>query len=366
MDYSSLIQELKKTPVLDTPVILPDFFLDHFVIAGEFNEFIQGLKELAEQGGGNLLGNTQLVRRGGNSVNTACALKALDANPCIIITTDEQGLALMKGLAPELDFSYVHLEGNLSATVSIEVTYDGRRVNLMISDSGSASDFGFNDLTKSDLELIKQSGLVSLLNLNHNRRAVELSSELFSFVKSETSAITFTDIGDPSNNPEIIEPLAKKVVSEGLVDYLGVNENEAAWFAWALDGRNGKWREALKDPTKWLSAARYLAKETGVSVQLHTQYYTGVVETDDVLCVPTFDVPSDLLCGAGDAWNAGAIYGILSDFTKHERLVLSNAISALYVSSKDATHPTKSQIIEFLESNPLLSEEGKKLLKPEC
>ena len=47
-----------------------------------------GLRRLADQGGGNLLGNNQLIRRGGNSVNTASALFAMGIDPCLIVTTE--------------------------------------------------------------------------------------------------------------------------------------------------------------------------------------------------------------------------------------------------------------------------------------
>ena len=67
--------------------------------------------------------------------------------------------------------------------------------------------------------------------------------------------------------------------------------------------------------------------------------------------------------GAGDAWNAGDIWGLIADIAHQDRLILANAVASLYVSSKDAQHPTKEDVILYLNSKPPLSGHGKKLLK---
>ncbi len=361
----SLIESLKTPCFTKHPVILPDFFLDFFVIADDFNSFIDGLESLARQGGGNLLGSRHMVRRGGNSANTAAALSSLGVDPVLIATTDLQGKKLLESLMPPtINLDHVHTDGRLSSTVSIELEYSGRRVNLMVSDSGSASSFGFDDLTESDLDVIVDSGLVCLLNLNHNKNAVELSHGLFQFIRQSGNAITFMDTGDPSGRPEFLKPLLKQVVLDGLVDIIGMNENEACWYAWALSGGSDKWRESLKEPWRWISAAEYVAAETGVQVDLHTPFFSATLKDDVVLGQPSFDVQSKILCGAGDAWNAGSIYGFLARLPDMERLTLANAVAALYVSFGTTEHPTTGQVITFLEESPALSEHGTKLLKP--
>ncbi len=362
--YKPLIEKLKKPTSFKQPVILPDFFLDHFVITDTFQRFVEGIEALAKQGGGNLLGSQQMVRRGGNSANTAAALHALGANPTLIVTTDPQGKKLLESfLPPDMNLDHVHTDGQLSATVSIELEYDNRRVNLMVSDSGSASKFTFCDLTQNDLTAIVESGLVCLLNLNHNTKALELSRDLFSFAKEKSNAVTFMDVGDPSGNPEKLDAILKHVISEGLVDVLGMNENEVSWIAWSLSGRVDSWRQDMKDPAKWIDAAKYVSKEIGVRVDLHTPFYSATLKGDEFIAQPSFEMESKILCGAGDAWNAGAIYGILSDLTQSERLVLSNAIAGLYVSFGTAEHPTVNQVISFLEKKPTCSINGTKLLK---
>lgn len=365
MDSGRVIDSLRNNPLLGRPTILPDFFVDHFVIAGHLGEFIQGLKRLAEQGGGNLTGYGHLIRRGGNSVNTASALLSLGLNPCLIVKTDKQGASLLRSLvSPQLDLSHVHTDGRLSATVSIEVEERGRRVNLMVSDSGSASDFSYGDLTEYDIKAILESPLVALLCLNHNKNAPRLAEDLFSMVRSKSKVLTFMDMGDPSNNPGIVEPLAKKVVSQGLVDILGMNENEASWFAGAIDGNTDKWHDTPAHPEKWVSAAKLVSHETGVRIDFHTPYFAASIKDDRITALPTFEVPVKITCGAGDAWNAGDILGTLLDLEARDRIILANSVAAIYVSSDSAAHPTREALIEFLKGRQALSNVGSKLIRP--
>jgi sugar/nucleoside kinase (ribokinase family) len=343
------------------PVVLPDFFVDHFVLVPSFDEFIENLKNLAKQGGGNLLGSEQFIRRGGNCVNTASALHALGLNSKLIVTTDEYGASLLDALAPDgLDLSHVHRDGQLSSTVSIETEFEGRNVNLMISDSGSASDFKFSDLTPADIQLIKDCGLVALVNLNHNIHGADLAQELFKFAKDSSKAITFMDIGDPSGHPSWIEPLLKKAINDGNLDVLGINENEVRWLARELTGKD-HWLNTVDQPDEWIKGAQLISQETGVRVILHTSQFSASVDTD-IVSVPAFQVNPKIACGSGDAFNAGIIYGLLLDLPHKDQLVLANAVAALYISSIDSNPPSKAEILQFLKSKPALLSGGKKLL----
>ncbi len=355
LDPSRLITTLQSPPSVPPPVILPDFFLDHFVIAGSFDEFVASLESLARQGGGNLLGTSQFISRGGNSVNTASALISLGIHPTLIAKTDSQGLSLLKSLVhPGLDLSHVKSNGRLSATVSIEVEYEGHRVNLMVSDSGSVADFSFADLDSTDLQAISASGLVALLCLNHNKNAVELTQSLFEYTRKHSSAQTFLDLGDPSGNPAVISQLVKTVLHGDLVDIISMNENEAGWVASMLTG-DKKWQVPSDGHEQLIAAAQLISRETGVRVDLHTALFSATLYNDVSVIVPSFSVPVNFLCGAGDSWNAGDIYATLLSLTDNDRLMLANAIAALYISSTDASHPSLSTVIHFLQeqSEPL-------------
>jgi sugar/nucleoside kinase (ribokinase family) len=363
LDYSRVISSLSGPLSEAKPVILPDFFVDHFVKFESFEEFLEDLRLLADQGGGNLLGSEQFITRGGNSVNTASALLRLGLDPVVIVTTDSQGESMLQALAsPKLDLSHVHTDGRLSSTVSIETEYRGRRINLMVSDSGSAGRFGFSNLDDHDLESIRRSGLVALLNLNHNESGAALAADLFEFVRAESKAQTFMDIGDPSGHPEFVRPLIDRALGNGLVDVLGVNENEVHWLIRVLEDGN-RWSGMESQPEMWLDAARFVSSELHIRLDLHTPYYAATILDDHVVSVPAFEIQGNIALGAGDAWNAGDIWGLLHSMDPQDRLILANAVASLYVSSKNAEHPSRYEVKSYLESGPFLSGHGKKLLK---
>lgn len=364
MDYTRLISILNDSKELGYPVILPDFFVDHFVMIESLDKLIDGLEMLAEQGGGNLLDNEQFIRRGGNAVNTASALLSLGLEPRLIVTTDEHGASLLKSLVhPKLDLSHVHIDGRMSSTVSVETEYKGRKVNLMISDSGSAREFSFSDLNDNDIKTIQGSSLIALVNLNHNLKGSELAHDLFRMVKETSKAVTFMDMGDPSGNPDLVGKLIDGVVAEGLVDVFGLNENEVHWVAMKLSSNSKRWENIHSKPPDWLQAAQYVSRETGIQVDLHTPYFTATIFDDKTTAIPTFDAESRVVCGAGDAWNAGDIYGTLLELFPEDRLILANAVAALYISSSSASHPSLAEIVKYLEGNPSFSGDGTKLLK---
>ena len=58
-------------------VLLPDFFIDHFLTFKEFEDDIPKLKNIYKQGGGNIPGIKQKISQGGNASNTALALAKL-------------------------------------------------------------------------------------------------------------------------------------------------------------------------------------------------------------------------------------------------------------------------------------------------
>ena len=351
LDYTRLISVLQNPPQVNYPVVLPDFFVDHFVLFKTFDQLIDGLNRLAEQGGGNLLDNTQFIRRGGNAVNTASALLKLGLNPKLIVTTDEYGFSLLKALTdPELDLSHVHTDGRLSSTVSVETEHLGRKVNIMLSDSGSASKFTFSDLTEADIDIIKKSSIVALVNLNHNKSGAELACNLFQMIKETSKSLTFIDIGDPSGNPELVPDLVKRVINADLVDIIGLNENEVGWIAATLTSDKDYWKNTPSNTELWIKGAELISNETGIRVDLHTPHYSATINGDEITATPAFDVESKVVCGAGDAWNAGNIYGTLLQLPSLDRLTLANSLASLYVSSTEASPPSVSEIVKFLAS----------------
>src|SRR5438093_13594340 len=67
---------------------------------------------------------------------------------------------------------------------------------------------------------------VCVLNGNQNKKGTELAEKVFSIAKNEGKAVTFFDPGDPALRVGEIEGLNERVITQGLVDVLSVNENE--------------------------------------------------------------------------------------------------------------------------------------------
>jgi sugar/nucleoside kinase (ribokinase family) len=134
-----------------------------------------------------------------------------------------------------------------------------------------------------------------------------------------------------------------------------MNENEAGWFARALSPSDTRWEDVVHHEERWLEAATFVSRETGVGVDLHTPHLTASIREQRVTAIPTFVAVPRVVCGSGDSWNAGDVYGILSGLNDHDRLTLANSVAALYISSEEATHPSVSDVETFLERKPNLS-----------
>jgi ribokinase len=196
--------------------------------------------------------------------------------------------------------------------------------------------------------------------LNHNTQGAILAEDLFKWVKSTTNAITFMDIGDPSNNSKLIGPLLENAISSGNLDVLGLNENEVGWLSWSLTGQD-KWLDIAKHPNEWINGASLIAQETGVKVVLHTQYFSSIID-DKVTSAAAFQVEPRVSCGSGDVFNAGFIFGLLAGLQPIDQLILANATAALYISSTNANPPACDDVIHYLKSKPAQSSNGNKLL----
>ena len=78
-------------------VVMPDFFLDRLISLNyDVNDFSEILRNVAKRKGGSIDGVEQTELRGGNAINTASALAALDVKVTPIVCTSEFGLQLIK------------------------------------------------------------------------------------------------------------------------------------------------------------------------------------------------------------------------------------------------------------------------------
>jgi sugar/nucleoside kinase (ribokinase family) len=332
-------------------VVMPDFFLDRLITYnGDAQGFARIVNETARRKGGSIHGIKQMVLRGGNAVNTAAALARLGAQVCPIINTSQLGLHLLKFYLEPLgvDLSHVKTRGDLALTTAFELLHKGERVNIMMSTLGSLPDFGFKDLTERDFETLRNADYVCVFHWACTRQfGTELAKKIFRHVKEKGRGKTYFDTSDPTPNQEAIPDLMKEVLLGKHVDVLSVNENEAFWYASQLSGDINNLRRELKSDELAKQCARILAKHLSARIDLHTTTFAGSFTKYNEVIVPAFKVQVLRATGAGDAWNAGNIFGDALNLPDTCRLTLANAVAAYYISSPAAEHPTLPQIVAF-------------------
>ena len=327
------VENLKNIDV----VLLPDFFVDHFLSLQDFDKTFVDVKKIYDQGGGNLPGVAQKIVSGGNASNTSLALAKLGISSHLICRTDKLGFHLLKYfLEPSgVDISHVKKDGHLSITTAFE--FGEKHTNVMVGDIGSVKDFSFDILDENDLKLISESSMVCVLCWNLNRCGTDLACEVFNYAKKHNT-LTFFDTGDPSSRSDEKNLLFNQVLSNNTLDILSLNENELNHFS-----------NCNINPDDILYALSDLKHEIPCRVDLHTQNFSCSIK-DDKIVVPSIKISHKYRStGAGDTWNAGDIFGELLDFTTGERLLFANVVAGLYVSSSEPVHPSLPEIIDFLE-----------------
>jgi len=334
-------------------VVMPDFFIDRLVTySGEVEQFSKAIAEVAGRFGGNIHGIKQMELRGGNAANTAAALGALGARVYPIIKTSPLGLHLLKFyLEPfGVDLSHVKVNGDVALTSAFELTHRGEKVNIMMGDLGSLPSFGPKDLTEEDFQLLREADYACVFNwASLLRWGTELAENVFRYIKEKGKGKTYYDTGDPSPNREKISKLVRKVLLREIVDVFGVNENEAFIYASQLNPKVKLLRKKLGHHELAKECARILAKHLSARVDLHTSALAGSFTKESEVIVPAFKVSALRSTGAGDAWNAGNIFGDALELPDSCRLTLANSVAAYYVSSPAAEHPTLPKLVEFCQ-----------------
>ncbi len=206
-------------------VLLPDFSVDHIVSFPNFQGGMHRIEECFHQGGGSMPGLNQIIHQGGNAANTSLALARLGVSSHLICKTNPIGLHLLElFLKPHgVDILHVQSDGDLASTVALE--FEENHSNIFLQDAGSIADFGFEDLTEEDWDLIRSAHLVCVMNWSLNKKGTQLASKVFEYAKRH-GVRTYVDTGDPSPRSEDIPCFIQQVFSRGLVDYFSLNENE--------------------------------------------------------------------------------------------------------------------------------------------
>lgn len=363
MDNSESKKELQsfltEKPKECKVTVLPDFFLDRFInLNWTPPNFSRLISDAAKRKGGSIDGVPQTDLRGGNAINIASALANLGANVTPIVCTSEHGLQQIKyyfnGIA--LDTSHIKIRDKASITTALEFKNKNEKTNVMLRDLGALSDFGSADLNESDYALIENADYTCVFNWAGTLKfGTELAQTVFGRAKSKGKGKTYYDTADPTPNGGAIAELMEKVLKSNQVDILSLNENEAITYATLLDKTLKDKREHLAFAELAMEAARVLAKHLRARIDLHTTVFSASLKGKIETVVPTFKIKVLRATGAGDAWNAGNIIGDRNGLSDACRLMLSNAVSACYLSDPAGNHPSQSKLLKFiLKSNTKL------------
>lgn len=344
----SQLKRIKKRVTL-----LPDLFADQIVtIPNTPRSFLSETEAIVSRGGGNYTGVSTNLTRGGCAANCAAALSALQVPTTLISSTNELGVQLIKLTSNQkyLDLSHVKTDGKLAATVALETRESGQVFNIMISDPGSIANFSTQSLNQADYAALKNSSIVGLFSWNLLEKGTEIIETVARFCH-ENHVQTYLDLGDPVPRMRKLSDLVDKVLRTGLINYLSVNENELRAVNRCLSGRSVKHGQ-LPD------IAKKVVEQLPVELDLHTPDYSRLITWKESMLSPAFDVAARRSTGAGDAWNAGNIFGLLQGARANVRLLMANLVAAAYVSGRKPEIHSLKYLSGFLKNTRLKSIES--------
>jgi len=346
MDNDLKIRLLEKLNQIDLKrleefkvVLMPDFFVDHFLTMDDFERFFFKIRERYKQGGGNVPGIIQYIHQGGNAANTALALAKLGIKSHLICRTDDLGLHLLQFFLgrENINLDGVKTDGDIALTTAME--FGREHSNVLVGDAGSVSDFTFDHLNENDLQTISNSDITGVVNWTLNKEGTELARDVFRFAK-KYNVKTFFDTGDPAHRKHEIPKLTKDVLTNKNLDILGLNENELTHYSNITTADSGE---------DVINAAVTLKKKIPARIDLHTASFSCTIN-DKCTVISTIKISRIYrVTGAGDTWNAGNLFAELLGFNDDERLLFANLVAGCYITSSDPIHPSVEKIIDFIK-----------------
>ncbi|HUH82800.1 MAG TPA: carbohydrate kinase family protein [Nitrososphaerales archaeon] len=307
--------------------VMHDFYVDRLLFAGSIEGFAGALRAKRAEGGGGIHGVRQEDVRGGNAVNLAYALARLGLRTLLITHSDKTHEGILRGAFEGLD-AELRVKPRPAA---LTVAFEGE-VNVMVGDGRGASDFGPELLDGEDWRGLENSRVVCSVNWAINRRGTQLLLALRRRLGIKKAI--FLDPADFRDRGEDLGELLEAIATKHPVDWVSMNEYEGAAAAKALGIASG-------DPGEM---CRALAKRLRVVFDLHAEGASYTSEGTRVSKAKASIVEPRRLTGAGDVWDAAAIYGRLKGMEEPERLKFANRAARLYLKNRAAEPPTLAQV----------------------
>ncbi|MEM2991602.1 MAG: carbohydrate kinase family protein [Halobacteria archaeon] len=346
IDRGRVVEALLAPRPSKSVVALPDFYLDHIVrYPYGVERFVEDVKRIAQQGGGNIIDIPQQYTLGGNASNFADTLARLGSKVYLIARTSPFGKMCLQHFLEGLkvDLTHVKVDSHLSTSSIVEMNLSGRLVNVMIGDAGGLKDFDANKLDEEDLKLLEDADYVCVFNWCQNKFGTELFLQVAKVVGRNDFGYLFIDIGDPSSRIDELKTLCEGLCKVGKIGGLGLNENEAYWVGKTL-GCESEDRSEL---------AAYISKRFEGEILLHTAELSSHNIKGEATSIPTFDVKPQKATGAGDCWNAGYILGLILDLSYTERIFLANAVAAAHITKPVSERITLDDVVRIVREGKL-------------
>ena len=309
--------------------VMHDFFVDRLLHAEDIDRLASAVKRKVNEGGGGIQGFRQEEVRGGNAVNLASALARLGLRTLLITHSDPAHEGMLRSGFAGVDADVRVKAGRPGLTVAFE-----GKTNVMLADAGGAGEFGPERLDASDWRALESSRLICVVNWAANRKGTRLVSTLRE--KLGTEKAIYLDPADFRGRLREFSRLLRGIAKKKLVDWVSMNEPEAVAAATMLGLRaRGLGR-----------TCQAMAERLDVKFDLHSA--TGSYSSDNggsVAFAKAGRVRARRRTGAGDVWDAGAIFGGLGGMHAEERLAFANRAAGLYLSSADGEPPSLAQVL---------------------
>lgn len=319
-------------------VLLPDFFLDHFIKIDDPDHFFSELDRVRRAGGGNVPGFKQHILHGGNACNTATLLSALGLSPHFICRTNEEGLGLLRTYIPNGNLDHVKTDGQMAMTAALELVPE--HANIMVN-YADPIEFGFSDLDEKDRALIKTADLVCVVNWALNKKGTDLARGILKIASGQT----FMDTADPSFRKQDIPELIS-ILETGSPKMLSLNDNEALWYASHYSPRI---LERRRERGIEIKAAEILSSKISSSIFLHTKWYSVLVQNGKAGGrIPSFNTKGIQFTGAGDSWNGGMLAGKMFGLPDEDSILFANGVAGFYVTY--GRHPSLREALDFIKN----------------
>ena len=237
--------------------------------------------------------------------------------------------------------------GNVVADNYLEkIIYANKHLNIFLPSSAIVPVLKFAlYAVDENLKKIFSAKCGILTNWASNLRGTELANHVF---RNSPNALHFIDPADIDVRRDEFKD-ALNVISE-VTDVLSINENECDSLTRAL----GFGSILSSEPTNTdliKKAARIISDNFGIEVDLHTRIGAAWSNGKEVLFEAAFNVPVHTMTGSGDCWDAADVVGHLAGLDPNERLLFSNACSALYIQNESFESPTMDELVQFLKNS---------------